>query len=275
MSFLNISCYQFCCVEEGRLAEMRQEMLQHALSVNVKGTILLSAEGINFFIAGREKDVSSQLEYINSLGFSTKNAKQSWSEKQPFTRMLVKVKKEIIAFIEADLCYASEDAKYVAPKELKAWLDQGEDLVLLDTRNDYEIRIGTFENAMDLEIKNFRDFPEKIKPLLPKLENKKIISFCTGGIRCEKAARWLESKGCKQVYQLEGGILKYFEECAAAHYKGDCFVFDHRVAVDGNLQETEVSMCFKCREPITKIQRLKGEHCPYCLQLWQDQETIA
>src|SRR5690606_19919466 len=183
--------------------------------------------------------------------FAELEVKESWSDEQPFSRMLVRLKREIIAFGVAGI----EPGKRTSPKlsadELKAWLDQGRDVTLLDVRNDYEVRVGTFENALPIGVDHFRDFPAAVDALPADLKSKPLVMFCTGGIRCEKAGPLMQGRGFEQVYQLDGGILKYFETCGAAHYDGDCFVFDGRVAVDPQLQPSGAAQCLACQAVLT------------------------
>src|SRR5262249_5606336 len=148
------------------------------------------------------------------------------SAEQPFRRMLVKVKQEIIAFGVAGIEPGRTTSTKLAPQTLKQWLDEGRPVTLLDTRNDYEVRLGTFENAVTLGIDHFRSFPAAVRELPAAMKQQPIVMFCTGGIRCEKAGPLMEREGFEQVFQLDGGILKYFEECGGEHYDGECFVFD-------------------------------------------------
>ena len=152
---------------------------------------------------------------------------------------------------------------------MKKWLDEERDILLLDTRNDYELRIGTFEKAVDLDIKTFRQFPAAIEKLNID-KDKTVVMFCTGGIRCEKASVVMENQGWNNVYQLEGGVLNYFEEVGGEHWNGDCFVFDQRVALNSELMETGIEMCFICREPLSEEEQKSEEYkimeyCPYCI----------
>jgi predicted sulfurtransferase len=234
---------------------------------------LLSFEGINGFIAGSPASVGAFRQFLETRAeFGDLPYKESPSNEQPFTRMLVKIKKEIIPLGRPDVRPAETPAPRVAPKELKKWLDEGKDVVLLDTRNDYEVRLGTFEHAMDLGIATFRSFPEKLAAVREKFRDRTIVMFCTGGIRCEKAAPLALKEGFKDVYQLDGGILRYFEECGGSHYRGDCFVFDHRISVDAQLKETTTVQCYKCRNPLTQAdlassQYVYGQSCPYCSEV--------
>jgi predicted sulfurtransferase len=177
-------------------------------------------------------------------------AKYSLSAHQPFKRMLVKIKKEIIAFGVDGIDPVNKPAPRLAPAELKAWLDEGRDVVLLDTRNDYEVKLGTFHNAKVIGVDHFRQFPTAVAALPAEMKDQVIVSFCTGGIRCEKAAPFLIDQGFQNVYQLDGGILKYFEDCGNAHYDGDCFVFDQRVGLDPALAPAECARCVACQAPV-------------------------
>ena len=157
----------------------------------------------------------------------------------------------------------------ITPKELQDKLNNNEDIVLLDTRNEYEVRLGTFEDAVDLNLDSFRDFPTKIMSLDQKMKNKEIVMFCTGGVRCEKASALMLKNGFKNVKQIDGGVIKYFEDTGGSYWNGDCFVFDDRVALDKNLNETDYILCFRCREPLNKKEidsdKYKiDEYCPYC-----------
>jgi RluA family pseudouridine synthase len=185
--------------------------------------------------------------------------------------MLVRLKKEIIAFGVEAVRPADYTSPKIAPNELKRWLDEGRPVTLLDTRNDYEVRLGTFKGAIDPHIKTFRSFPEAVRKLPPALKEQPVVMFCTGGIRCEKAGPFMEMEGFKDIYQLDGGILKYFEECGGAHYDGDCFVFDQRVGVDPALHETGHAVCYACLAPLDSTdladpRYVEGGSCPHCFK---------
>ncbi len=267
---VNIAAYKFA--ELQNLEELREELRSECRERDLKGSILLSPEGINLFIAGESPAVEWLLARLRGVaGLYDLMPKYSESEEQPFNRMLVKLKNEIIAFGVAGINPARYTSPRLAPKQLKEWLDEGRPVLLLDTRNDYEIRLGTFAGARRLGIDHFRDFPEAVRQLPEEMKDIPVVSFCTGGIRCEKAAPLLEREGFKTVYQLDGGILKYFEECGGAHYEGECFVFDKRVGVDPALQETGSQLCFACQEPLKPVELLDPryvyeESCPYCFK---------
>lgn len=267
-AIVNISTYRFAPLSD--LKSLREELIGSCRSWNLKGTILLSPEGVNLFVAGRESSVDSLLERLRGIpGLEGLEPKRSWSETQPFNRMLVRLKKEIISFGVETV----RPAEYTSPKipasQLKQWLDEGRDITLLDTRNDYEVKVGTFRGAVDPHIKTFRAFPDAVRGLPEDWKQRPIVMFCTGGIRCEKAGPFMEQEGFREVYQLDGGILKYFEECGGAHYEGDCFVFDQRVGVDPALRETDHAVCFACQTPLDEDDQqdaryVEGKSCPYC-----------
>jgi len=235
MQFINLTGYKFVSLDG--LDELKAKLDQLCRELELKGTILLSFEGINVVVAGSAEAVENfQASIRDNPRLADLRFKRSVSAYQPFDRMLVKIKKEIITLRVTGVDPAKERAPAVAPAELKRWLDEGRDIVLLDTRNAFEVDAGTFDNAMDLRLSSFGQFAQAADRLDPSLKDKTIVTFCTGGIRCEKAAPVLIGKGFRNVFQLDGGILQYFEECGDAHFKGRCFVFDQRVALDGNLQ---------------------------------------
>tara|TARA_B100000530_G_scaffold7668_2_gene6408 strand:- start:16648 stop:17487 length:840 start_codon:yes stop_codon:yes gene_type:complete len=267
---VNIAGYRFVNLEDRD--ELRQPFRFICEKLSLKGTILLSNNGINFFLAGEKKSIDSYIEFLESdKRFSDIPLKISYTNYQPFRRMLVRLKKEIISLGLDNVKPAEFTAPNIKPNELKDLLDNKEDVLILDTRNDYETRVGLFENAIDLNLSTFRDFPEAILDLPEEYKTKQIVMYCTGGIRCEKASVVMMNAGFENIKQLEGGILGYFEETDGSHWKGDCFVFDQRVAVDTQLNETEYTMCFACREPLTKQERTSSDYkfdsyCPYCVE---------
>jgi RluA family pseudouridine synthase len=267
-AILNISCYKFVQLDD--LPSRRLSIRRRAVELNLRGTVLLSAEGINIFVAGPPDAVHAFVDFLRQDPLLADLApKESYSDYQPFNRMLVKLKKEIISFGMPDVAPAVHTSPKLAALELKRWLDEGRPLHLLDTRNDYEVSIGTFRNAIRLNIDHFREFPAAIAQLPETLRDEPIVMFCTGGIRCEKAGPFMEQAGFRNVYQLDGGILKYFEEVGGDHYDGECFVFDQRVAVDPRLHETGTTQCYICQAVVTPQQQLTpqyvpGHSCPAC-----------
>ena len=239
---LNISCYKFIALPDAQ--DLRQPCLDNALARQLKGTILIAEEGINFFLAGSADDVHGFVNWLRSdARFADLAPKESWSSTQPFRKMLVKVKNEIIRMNHPSIRPAAGRAPAVTPETAKRWLEQGHDdegrpVVTLDTRNQFEVDAGTFKNTINWGITKFTEFPDAVQAHLDELQDKTVISFCTGGIRCEKAAIYMRNAGLPHVYQLEGGILKYFEEVGNDHYDGGCFVFDERRAVGADLSAT-------------------------------------
>ena len=237
---LNISAYKFVPLPDA--PALRELLLQRATALGLKGTILLAEEGINLFLAGPTWYVRGFVAQLQGdARFADVAPKESWTDSQPFKKMLVKVKREIIRMDHPTIRPAEGRAPAVTAATVKRWLDQGHDdsgrpVVTLDTRNDFEVDTGTFEGAIDWRIRKFTEFPQAVQQHRSELQGKTVVSFCTGGIRCEKAAILMQDMGLQNVYQLEGGILKYFEEVGSAHYRGGCFVFDERRAVDAQLQ---------------------------------------
>jgi UPF0176 protein len=264
LPIVNLSGYRFVTIKETQLTELRANLKNKALECQLKGTILLSVEGINAFLAGTREQVDQFVSYLRTMSeFADIWFKESFSEYQPFNRMLVRIKKEIIPIRKDSIVPEKKTAPYVSPEELKQWYAEKRDMIVLDTRNEYEVQLGTFENAMDLHLAHFNEFDEAVDFLPQELKEKTIVTFCTGGIRCEKAAELMAQKGFKNVYQLNGGILNYFEKCGGDFYNGECFVFDQRVALNSALQETDTKQCFDCRTPL-KTSEVCDAHCPQC-----------
>jgi len=240
MHILNIAAYRFVALND--LAQLRAAFKARGAQLELKGTVLIATEGINLFLAGAAANVEAFLETLQAdARFAPIEVKRSWSSAQPFRRLLVKIKREIVSMHRPEINPGETPAPRLAPQELKRWLDEGRDIVLLDTRNQFEVELGTFENTLALGLKSFSDFPRATPALPETLKHQPIVTFCTGGIRCEKAAPWLISQGFREVYQLDGGILNYFEQCGGAHFRGECFVFDERVALDPALRAADTA----------------------------------
>ncbi|HKO88584.1 MAG TPA: sulfurtransferase [Burkholderiales bacterium] len=265
---LNVAAYKFATLND--LPTLREQLRRLTAKLDLRGTILLAPEGINLFLAGEEEKLERFLgTLLEDPRFTDMPVKRSYSSDQPFNRMLVKIKREIITMNQPDIKPAEHAAPRITARELQRWLDEGREVVLLDTRNRFEVDVGTFNGAEQLGIDAFSQFPEKLKAKADAWSDKTVVTFCTGGIRCEKAAPFMLANGFKEVYQLDGGILKYFEECGDAHYEGECFVFDKRVAVDGELQETQTAQCYVCQEVVSPEQQRSihykvGVSCPKC-----------
>ncbi len=271
----NIAAYKFARLTD--LKSLRERLIAQCKAWGLKGTILLSAEGINLFVAGAADEIGFLLAELQAIpGLEGLEVKVSESDDQPFNRMLVRIKKEIIAFGVEGIDPAAYTSPRLSAKELKQWLDEGRPVTLLDTRNDYEVKLGTFRGALPIGVDHFRDFPEAVRRLPDHLKSQPIVTFCTGGIRCEKAAPFMEREGFQHIYQLDGGILRYFEECGGDHYDGECFVFDQRVGVDPGLSETESTQCYGCQTPLNAEDQLdpryvQGSTCPYCFKTSDEQ----
>jgi UPF0176 protein len=246
MKILNIAGYKFLPLAD--LTALRADFLAQCEAFGLKGTILLSVEGVNLNLSGLAADISSFKAYLlQDARFSDITFRESFSQSQPFKYMRVKIKKEIITMHRPEVCPEVERAPSISPREFKKWLDEKRDITVLDTRNDYEIQFGAFQGATHFSLQDFGEFPEGAKKLAPV---KPIVMYCTGGIRCEKAALHLLAAGFSEVYQLEGGILNYFSEVGGEHYEGECFVFDQRISVDHTLKETGTQQCQLCQGPV-------------------------
>ena len=272
---LNIAGYKFVVLPDRDA--LRQPLKQQCDELGLKGTILLSFEGINVFIAGPEENINVfRTSLLGDERFADIEFKESYSEHQPFNRMNVRLKNEIISVGLPNFNRIEPDDGRIRPQELHERLLNDDDLVLLDTRNTYETRLGTFQNAIELDLDTFRSFPEAVDKLDNEYKDKEIVMFCTGGVRCEKASVIMKDAGFTNIKQLEGGILGYFEQVGGDYWDGECFVFDKRVALLPNLTETGTTICFACREPLTPKEQLHpayvpGESCSYCIDRHQSQ----
>lgn len=277
--FTNISCYKFAHLSD--LKSLKADLLAACKKRELKGTILLANEGINLFIAGPRGAIDEVVAIIRAIpGLEGLAPKYSDSDHQPFNRMLVRLKKEIIAFGVDGIDPAARTSPKLKAAELKQWLDDGKPVTLLDTRNDYEVKLGTFKGAVPARIDSFRDFPDAVAKLPDAMKDQPVVMFCTGGIRCEKAGPFMEREGFKEIYQLDGGILKYFEEVGADHYDGECFVFDQRVGVDPALRESDSTQCYQCQTPLTAEEQehphyQPPESCPHCYVADAEKERQA
>ena len=237
----------------------------------VRGTVLLAAEGVNGTIAGTREGVDAVLDFLRAdPRINTLTAKESYTQENPFYRSKVKLKKEIVTMGVEDIDPNDIVGTYVKPEDWNA-LIADPDVLLVDTRNAYEVKIGSFKNALNPKTESFREFPEFAKQNLDPSKHKKVAMFCTGGIRCEKSTAFMKQQGFKEVYHLEGGILKYLEEVPQENslWEGECFVFDNRVTVNHQLEKGSYDQCHACRMPITELdmaseQYQRGISCPHC-----------
>ena len=269
-SVVNIAGYKFEPLENPvDLVRMYQQKCDE---LKLKGTMLISKNGINFSLAGTQQATDTIIAFLEEDNrFINIPLKVTYSETQPFRRMKVRLKKEIISLGRKDINPRELTGERISPQDLKNLLDNKEDVLVLDTRNEYETRVGKFENAIDLNLDTFRDFPKAIESLPEEYKDKQIVMYCTGGIRCEKASAVMLKAGFADVKQLEGGVLDYFKETGGAYWEGDCFVFDERVALDTELNETDYIYCYICREPLSAEEKASpdfkiNEYCPYCIK---------
>ena len=270
--------YKFLVLENYK--ELKIKFDKSLSKTNIKGTILLANEGVNGTIAGSESDLKKFFLYMDKFSqFKDITPKFSSSNKNPFLRMKVRLKKEIVTIGIPEVSPSHQVGKYLNVKEWNELLNES-DRMIIDTRNDYEVSIGTFKNSINPKIKSFRNFPNWVqKNLIDKKVSKesKIGMFCTGGIRCEKSTSYLKQLGFENVFHLDGGILKYLENVKSDEneWKGECFVFDYRVSLNDSLEKGEYDMCYACRMPLSKENKknkhyLKGQSCEFCY----DQKTI-
>ncbi len=280
-NFLVAALYKF--VSLPTFEELQAPLLEVCEKNGVKGTLLLASEGINGTIAGPEAGIRTLLAYLHNMPeFADLVHKESWAEDAPFLRMKVRLKKEIVTMGVPGTDPNSIVGTYVKPQDWNALISDP-DVVLVDTRNDYEYEIGTFKGAVDPETETFREFPQWEKDNEEMLRSKKKVAmFCTGGIRCEKSTAYMKAQGYKEVYHLEGGILKYLEEVPQEEsmWEGQCFVFDSRISVGHGLEEGEYDQCFGCRWPITEEDKTspkyeKGVSCPRCFDGLSDEKKAA
>lgn len=270
--FTVCAIYQFVRLHDFKT--LKTPLLQLMDDLEVKGTILLAQEGLNGTIAGSKYSIDKVLQFLAKDGrFNNLEVKLSHSKNLPFKRLKVKLKKEIVTLGIANIDPLSSVGTYVCPKNWNALISDP-DVVLIDTRNNYEYKIGTFKGAINPNTETFREFPSYSKNNLAQYRDKKIAMFCTGGIRCEKSTAYLKSQGFDKVYHLQGGILKYLEEVEQTQslWQGECFVFDERVAVKHNLTQGQYDQCYACRYPITDADKQletyeKGVSCPRCYGL--------
>jgi len=252
-------------------ADKKDPLLSYCQSQGIKGTILLAAEGINGTIAGSRAGIDSVLAFLRSdPRLADLEHKESYTDIQPFERMKVRLKAEIVTMGLPEVDPNNQVGTYVSPQEWNDLISDPE-VIVIDTRNDYEVNIGTFKNAQNPKTKSFRDFPEYVSNNLDPNQHKKVALFCTGGIRCEKASSLMLSQGFAQVYHLKGGILKYLESVPAEEslWEGECFVFDDRVAIRHGLELGTHELCFCCGYPIAEKDKAspqyeEGISCPHC-----------
>ena len=282
--FLTISFYHFVSLKN--IEQLQPFIQSFCQKNNLKGTILLASEGINGTISSQDINIYEFLKFIKEDSFFNANFKnlehkESWATENPFYRMKVRLKKEIVALGVEGVSPTKKVGKYVAPEDWNKLINDP-DTIVIDTRNNYEVDIGTFKNSVNPEIESFREFPSYLDNNLKNKKPKKVAMFCTGGIRCEKATSLMLEKGFENVYHLKGGILKYLETIPKERslWEGECFVFDQRVAVTHGLDEGQYDQCYACRHPLSpkeleSDQYTKGISCPYCFNKLSDKKKAG
>jgi UPF0176 protein len=265
-TFLTTAMYHF--VDLPHFEKLREPLLQFCVGHQIKGTLLLADEGINGTVAGSENSIHEFLHFLKNdaifeSNFKNLSHKESWSDKHPFYRMKVKLKKEIVTLGVPGVSPTKMVGTYVSPEDWNAIISDP-DVILIDTRNDYEYAIGSFKNAINPETQTFREFPEYVKTHFDPKKHKKVAMFCTGGIRCEKASSYMMSEGFDEVYHLEGGILKYLEKVKPEEslWQGACFVFDQRVAIKHGLEVGDYDQCYACRYPLSADDMKSEKYTP-------------
>ena len=279
-NYLVAALYKFVRLDDHK--KLKPRILKVCNDNGVFGTLILADEGINGTVAGRPEAVRRLLEFIRAdVRLSDMEHKESWAKEQPFHRMKVHLKAEIVTMGVDGVNPVDSVGEYIKPTDWNALISR-DDVLLIDTRNTYETGIGTFQNALDPKTTNFRDFPAWVDENIQLLESKKKIAmFCTGGIRCEKATSFLLSKGFEDVFHLEGGILKYLEEVdpEKSKWEGECFVFDQRVSVGHGLVQGDYQLCHGCRSPIDESDMASdkyspGVSCPKCFETTTEEQKL-
>lgn len=277
-----VVCALYKFVDFPDYENFRQPLLNIMQQQKVRGTLLLAKEGINGTIAGSRKGIDFVLDWLRrDERLADLDTKESYTDTPPFMRSKVKLKKEIVTMGVEGIDPRQVVGTYVEAKDWNALISDPE-VILIDTRNDYEYQVGTFKNAINPKTKTFREFPNFVKQNLDPNKHKKVAMFCTGGIRCEKSTALLKQQGFEQVFHLKGGILKYFEEVPEEEtlWEGECFVFDDRVTVNQRLEKGSYDQCFACRLPITEEDKASdkyeaGVSCPYCYDSLTPEQKAA
>lgn len=263
--------YQFTAspIPSADLQPLHLQLLALMKKNRVRGTLLLASEGINGTICGSRAGIDTVLKWLKPLGRDSFSINESLADEAPFKRTKVKIKKEIVT-MGVSAVNPLQSGEHVDPKEWNALLED-DDMLVVDTRNEYEVKIGSFENSIQPHTTNFREFPDFADEHLQPYKHKKIAMYCTGGIRCEKSTAYLKQKGFEHVFQLKGGILNYLASVdeTETRWRGECFVFDDRVSVDHQLKQGSYDQCHACRLPISDEDKqseyyVSGVSCPYC-----------
>ncbi|NRB23015.1 rhodanese-related sulfurtransferase [Shewanella sp.] len=274
-----VVCALYKFVSLPHFESIQQPLLDVMIDSGIKGTLLLASEGINGTVAGCQDAIDNLLNWLNTQpGLDNIVHKLSFDAEMPFYRTKVKLKKEIVTMGVEGIDPLKVVGTYVKPQDWNKLISDP-DVILVDTRNEYEVQIGTFKNAVSPKTNTFREFPAYVKENLDPAKHKKVAMFCTGGIRCEKSTAYLKEQGFDEVYHLEGGVLKYLEEVKQEEslWQGECFVFDNRVAVNHDLEKGQYDQCNACRMPITASEKaseayVQGVSCPHCIDTISDKQ---
>lgn len=269
MSYTIATFYKFVPIRE--IEAKQKSLLAYCLDKEIKGTILLASEGINGTIAGSRDGIDEMLAYLRSdPNLANLEHKESTAKSLPFARMKVKIKREIVTIGRPEVNPNQQVGKYVAPQDWNQIISDPE-VMVIDTRNDYEVGMGSFRGAINPQTDSFREFPQYVTEKIDPQQHPKVAMFCTGGIRCEKASSYMLSQGFKEVYHLQGGILKYLEEVPATEslWEGECFVFDERVALKQGLESGSYELCYACGHPVSEAEKNSPQYepsisCPHC-----------
>lgn len=262
-------------------AALREPLLSLCIAQGVRGSLLLAKEGVNGTIAGPREGIDAVLAALRALpGCAALEHKESYADKMPFRRVKIKLKREIVTMGQPDVDPLARVGSYVAPQDWNALINEP-DVVLIDTRNDYEVGIGTFEGAIDPDIRSFREFPKWWEDHRDAFRGKRVAMFCTGGIRCEKSTNYLLGQGVNEVFHLKGGILKYLEDvpAEASQWNGECYVFDGRVSVGHGLVPGDYDSCHACRRPISAADKRRPEYergacCHHCVNEYSESDRV-
>ncbi len=270
-----VALYRFFTIADPQ--QLRLDLLARCEQQAIKGTLIMANEGINGTVAGRDDAIEALVAHLMSLdGFDGAEIKYSTAVEMPFRRMKIRIKPEIVTMGVTDLDPVAEAGTYLGPEDWNTLIADPQTIVV-DTRNEYETAVGTFQNALDPHTRTFREFPDWVKQNRDRLEGRKVAMFCTGGIRCEKATAYVKSQGIDNVFHLKGGILQYLEDMPEEKslWNGECFVFDERVTVAHGLVEGDARLCRACRHPLTPAEctspdYVEGISCPHCVDLRSD-----
>ena len=264
-----INGYRFCKLDQ--LEQRKAQWLSQCEACALKGTVLLTPEGINIAMAGSREGIDRLIAWLETDALTAGMwLKETYAKVVPFTKVVIKIKSEIISMASPEIDPNEQTAPNISPQTLKQWFDEGKDMVLLDARNNYEYDFGTFDGAIHPDVAGFKQFKEGMESIA--IDKKKtVVTFCTGGVRCEKSSAWMQQMGFDKVYQLEGGVLNYFQEVGGNHYHGECFVFDDRVALTTDLSESGTKQCECCASPVSIKDQAMPSYvpdvsCPQCIE---------